>query len=630
MLDGLEIYETLYWLLYVATCVNRHIQASLVKHGLHSSVLLRSCETELWKQTGLPASTLQLLLSSVGLDPAEGHADHLDTLLKRGVAQREAAIQAADELLKSVLGRACQRVEVFGSCKYGPALPSADIDIIAVVDPQALGASSRSSLKARVQDRLRVLADEARASPGFSRVCLAAPKSTVCLRFADHSLDVTMGTEDHRPMKLSNQVKTLLDEAERTGVPPCGIRRLLRVVLDWATQHRFCHRGAGAITKLKSIHWAILVWAALCLPWCEQEHWEERNGLSLSSSFAHVLRFLMEWPFAQKVIVMCEGSPYSEERWGAWAGDLVVILDENGNNMAARFRTDEEDKHGGLERLRMEACSTRQHILQPAPQAERLWQGLAWRWSQFRQGAGKASEPCQAEPGRSTPSTLANVVTVDPPGGVLRLHGCSEEAEALAEQLAPFTEWRAWTECAAGAVLWPCCTICGKWGTSGHVASRKHARALSRDGDASQVPCTETCSLSEAKVIDNNTTIAPATTRGPPKRLLKRSGSTRNHGLAADPWWSAPSALSNVARLGPDMEVLRRNGCTAEAEGLAQRLAPFAEWREWAGKGLNVAPWPYCKLCDLWATEEHVAGRVHCQARACHPWFRGSEEIVEC
>ena len=198
----------------------------------------------------------------MGLDPAEGHADHLDTLLKRGVAQREAAIQAADELLKSVLGDACQRVEVFGSCKYGPALPSADIDIVGVVNPQALGASSSSSLKARVQDRLRVLADEARASPGFSRVRLAAPKSTVCLRFADHSLDVTMGTEDHRPMKLSNQVKTLLDEAERTGVPPCGIRRLLRVVLDWATQHRFCHRGAGAITKLKSIHWAILVWAA--------------------------------------------------------------------------------------------------------------------------------------------------------------------------------------------------------------------------------------------------------------------------------------------------------------------------------------------------------------------------------
>ena len=231
MLDGLEIYETLYWLLYVATCVNRHIQASLVKHGLHSSVLLCSRATERWKRTHLPASILQRLLSSVGLDPAEGHAEHLDTLLKRGVAQREAAIQAADELLKSVLGRACQRVEVFGSCKYGPALPSADIDIVGVVNPQALGASSSTSLKARVQDRLRVLADEARASPGFSRVCLAAPKSTVCLRYADHSLDVTMGTEDHRPMKLSNQVKTLLDKAERTRFPPCGIRRLLRVVL---------------------------------------------------------------------------------------------------------------------------------------------------------------------------------------------------------------------------------------------------------------------------------------------------------------------------------------------------------------------------------------------------------------
>ena len=432
----------------------------MVKHGLHSSVLLRSCETELWKQTGLPASTLQLLLSSVGLDPAEGHAEHLDTLLKRGVAQREAAIQAADELLKSVLGRACQRVEVFGSCKYGPALPSADIDIVAVVAPKALGASSSTSLKARVQDRLRVLADEARASPGFSRVRLAAPKSTVCLRYADHSLDVTMGTEDHRPMKLSSQVKTLLDEAERTGVPPCGIRRLLRVILDWATQHRFCHRGAGAITKLKSIHWAILVWAALCLPWCEQEHWEERNGLSLSSSFAHVLRFLMEWPFAQKVIVMCEGSPYSEERWGAWAGHLVVILDEGGSNMAARFQANGDEKHGGLERLRMEACSTRQHILQPAPQAERLWQGLAWRWSQFRQGAGKASEPCQAEPGRSTPSTLANVVTVGPPGEVLRLHGCSEEAEALAQQLAPFSEWREWIQGGARAVLWPDGAVC--------------------------------------------------------------------------------------------------------------------------------------------------------------------------
>ena len=86
-------------------------QARLAKFGLGSSDLLRSHWAERWEQTRLSPSECQELLSLVNSDPADVHAELLQDLLDRKKAKREAAIQAAGRLLKSVLGDACQRVQ---------------------------------------------------------------------------------------------------------------------------------------------------------------------------------------------------------------------------------------------------------------------------------------------------------------------------------------------------------------------------------------------------------------------------------------------------------------------------------------------------------------------------------------
>merc|ERR1711884_776514 len=73
---------------------------------------------------------------------------------------------------------------------------------------------------------------------------------------------------------------------------------------------------------------------------------------------------------------------------------------------------------------------------------------------------------------------------------------------------------------------------------------------------------------------------------------------------------------------GPTPDLLRTavpNKHLAEALALAEQLEPFCEWRENCSTGEPLALWPYCWLCNNWATQDHIAGNRHKKAAARHP-----------
>lgn len=74
-----------------------------------------------------------------------------------------------------------------------------------------------------------------------------------------------------RPFLLTNRVKALLDEAEGRGRP---LRRLVRLVVDWAKQRLLCHdaqnKKHSRLITMKTVHWTLLVWAAVCGPLASQ------------------------------------------------------------------------------------------------------------------------------------------------------------------------------------------------------------------------------------------------------------------------------------------------------------------------------------------------------------------------
>ena len=152
------------------------------------------------------------------------HVRFLEGLMDK----RRNGAKATLELVKQLLTQAPEHFpfedtsawdfEIFGSRRYGTALPSSDLDVVGLFRNKSL--CSKTSVWKHLDQCLHQLADLARKLPMCRNVQDVIQKKTVSFTCMRHRVDVTLGVVTHVPLNLSLQVKGLLDSEE--GYGPTG------------------------------------------------------------------------------------------------------------------------------------------------------------------------------------------------------------------------------------------------------------------------------------------------------------------------------------------------------------------------------------------------------------------------
>eukprot|EP00928_Gymnodinium_smaydae_P055968 TRINITY_DN3942_c0_g1_i1.p1 TRINITY_DN3942_c0_g1~~TRINITY_DN3942_c0_g1_i1.p1 ORF type:complete len:618 (+),score=51.69 TRINITY_DN3942_c0_g1_i1:52-1905(+) len=464
----------------------RFARKALAKRELTSFAKLEEHGAARWSKTKLPGSLLVDLLAHaaaerIATEMAEKHASHLEQMLSDLEPQRHAAFDASRQLLSETLGDAFIEAQTFGSHRYDAAMPSSDLDLVALVDKAVLGCTSATSFDRCACDELRKFTTLAKEHDVFKSVQFAVPKRTVILKYGSQHMDITMSCPgEHSPLRLSEVVSKLISDAEASGIPACGLRRVTRLILDWAAQNRFCNRRSKNLELLKSIHWVILVWTAC--------HFDCTTPLplTLSGCAAHVFSFLANFEFERYGIHLAEAGPRIVARDGAFAfeTDIVVIVKEGTTeNMCYMYKSD-NPRHGGLTRLRSEASEAFRRAGGLTTDNGGLWRELAERWRHVdatQESPTQSSSQGVVGVWWSLPSIVANLVSVGPAFEsvcAIAPETCLAEAMTLAEQLGPFCEWRQYDAKSTSPSLWPFCCLCDCWADSSHVAGKRHKNAM--------------------------------------------------------------------------------------------------------------------------------------------------------
>lgn len=514
-------------------------------------------------------------------------------------------------------------------------------------------------------------------------------------------------------------MKALLDEAEGRGRP---LRRLVRLVVDWAKQRLLCHdaqnKKHSRLITMKTVHWTLLVWAAVCGPLASQSSetvrdrefdwhsqsfaealegdsqtcddlsetvvytaplcvdalgddrqlprgretstwgtfveaerlWDARPpelslnaraleppgppsggppdppgkpsapplsgappgpppgepsavivppgpppdpplrtppvGAPLSVLFAHVLRVIAAYPFETQglMVPMTFDDPYWFERDcgvgpKSYDEDLVVICDHEGHNMASRYIVQDINIHGGLPRLRRELQEAADAIENDGPAKKQFWATVESKWRNQSKKRSAHAEASVLLPWWNMPSTVANVVSVRPPGRQV------QEVEDLVNKLAPFGELRPWED-DGSSELWAYCTLCNKWAVDSHISGARHLSARAKSSwprdpeDPRALEDKATSSRAQACVPREAEKSLPAQVPPPPPPPYPPPGHCA-------PPLSSASVTDPLSKLPPFCELRRRKCCG------------FVTWAA------------YCRKCEVWADDDHMDHSFH-------------------
>ena len=79
-------------------------------------------------------------------------------------------------------------------------------------------------MEKHLEGKLVVVVDGAKNEISFSEIVFVAYEQTLCLKYGHRDMGITLCADgDHAPIRLSQWVQKLLEDAESVQMPPCGI-----------------------------------------------------------------------------------------------------------------------------------------------------------------------------------------------------------------------------------------------------------------------------------------------------------------------------------------------------------------------------------------------------------------------
>ena len=196
---------------------------------------------------------------------------------------------------KSHHGKQCQqgpfRLPMFGSRRYGAALPSSDIDLVLELKwDESLNQTQQDD---QIYHLLNYFYERFKHAPLITQLLnISEQKSTLSFRIesivysikVDLTCCMGLAEYNHRPSQVTECIKSMLSGLDDGG------RAMVRLTVDCMKRNHLCWNRKGAIGKqMKAVHWVLFV-----IAWLKGSTDNDPGTVQLASSASPLSSRLMK------------------------------------------------------------------------------------------------------------------------------------------------------------------------------------------------------------------------------------------------------------------------------------------------------------------------------------------------